>query len=60
VASLGIVGPTFSFVAVVKWPMEFLVKYGTQLHRLQFLKPLDYYCLSLEYLLSCKIDTFCF
>jgi hypothetical protein len=30
VASLGIAGATFSFVAVVKWPMEFLVNYGTQ------------------------------
>jgi hypothetical protein len=30
VASLGIAGTTFSFVAIVKWPMEFLVKYGTQ------------------------------
>jgi hypothetical protein len=30
VASLDITGPTFSFVAILKWPMEFLVKYGTQ------------------------------
>jgi hypothetical protein len=30
VASLGIMGAKFSFVAVVKWPSEFLLKYGTQ------------------------------
>jgi hypothetical protein len=30
VASLGITGPKFSFVAVIKWPVEFLLKYGTQ------------------------------
>ncbi len=30
VASLGMLNSTFFFVAIVKWPMEFLAKYGTQ------------------------------